>query len=170
MRMCTMDINFRRGGFTMVSVSADEEIRRAISQYPSRGSALLPTLHITQRELGWLPREAIESVADQLELPRAHVKGVVSFHSMLNSRPAARNIVQLCTNVSCMLFGAETLLDKLKDRFGLEPGGITADGRFSLAVMECLGLCDRAPSMLVNGNVHSGLDTGNIVDILEGYD
>lgn len=154
----------------MISISAVEEIGNTVSGYPSMGSALLPTLHITQRELGWLPHEAIESVADRLELPRAHVKGVVSFHSVLNVRPMARNVIQLCTNVSCMLFGAETLLDKIRDRYGLEPGGATADGRFSLVIKECLGLCDRAPSMLVNGNVHSGLDTGNIIDILEEYE
>jgi len=150
--------------------SANTDIRSTIAGYPSISSALLPTLHITQREHGWLPSRAIEELAESLELTSAHVKGVATFHSMLNNKPVARNVIQLCTNIACMLFGAESLLDLLKNRYGLEPGGISEDGRFSLVIMECIGLCDQAPAMLVNRDVHARLTAQSIVEILESYD
>ncbi len=146
-----------------------EELRQHIARYPDRSTALLPALHITQMEHGWLPSDSMEGIAERLELSSAHVQGVVTFHSMFNDLPVARNLIQLCTNVSCMLFGSETLLDVIKDRYSLEPGGTTDDGRFSLMVMECLGLCDHAPAMLVNRNVHCGLDPDSITNILKSY-
>ncbi len=146
-----------------------EELRQYIARYPDRSTALLPALHITQMEHGWLPSDSMEGIAERLELSSAHVQGVVTFHSMFNDLPVARNLIQLCTNVSCMLFGSETLLDVIKDRYSLEPGGTTADGRFSLMVMECLGLCDHAPAMLVNRNVHCSLDPDSIINILKSY-
>lgn len=148
---------------------AADMIRRNIAQYPDRSSALLPALHITQREHGWLPSDSLEDIAERLELSSAHVQGVVTFHSMFNDMPVARNVIQLCTNVSCMLFGAETLLDVIKERYSLDPNGITPDGRFSLMIMECIGLCDKAPAMLVNRRVHDGLDPESIINILETY-
>jgi NADH-quinone oxidoreductase E subunit len=151
-------------------MSSTLEIRKTIAQYPHRSSALLPTLHITQRKHGgWLPGDSMENIADRLELSSAHVQGVVTFHSMFYDMPVARNLIQLCTNVSCMLFGSETLLDVIKERYSLEPGGTAPDKRFSLMVMECIGLCDQAPAMLVNRNVHSGLDPETIINILETY-
>ncbi len=146
-----------------------EELRQHIARYPDRSTALLPALHITQMEHGWLPSDSMEGIAERLELSSAHVQGVVTFHSMFNDLPVARNLIQLCTNVSCMLFGSETLLDVIKDRYSLEPGGTTPDGRFSLMVMECLGLCDHAPAMLVNRNVHCSLDPDSIINILKSY-
>ena len=146
-----------------------EELRQYIARYPDRSTALLPALHITQMEHGWLPSDSMEGIAERLELSSAHVQGVVTFHSMFIDLPVARNLIQLCTNVSCMLFDSETLLDVIKDRYSLEPGGTTPDGRFSLMVMECIGLCDKAPAMLVNRNVHCSLDPDSIINILKTY-
>ncbi|KKN06073.1 hypothetical protein LCGC14_1080970 [marine sediment metagenome] len=153
----------------MASTSDRDKVKRTITQSPDRSSALLPALHITQMEHGWLPSDSLEGIAERLELSSAHVQGVVTFHSMFIDLPVARNLIQLCTNVSCMLFGSETLLDVIKDRYSLEPGGTTPDGRFSLMVMECLGLCDHAPAMLVNRNVHCSLDPDSIINILKSY-
>ena len=146
-----------------------EELRQYIARYPDRSTALLPALHITQMEHGWLPSDSMEGIAERLELSSAHVQGVVTFHSMFIDLPVARNLIQLCTTVSCMLFGSETLLAVIKDRSSLEPGGTTDDGRFSLMVMECIGLCDKAPAMLVNRNVHCSLDPDSIINILKTY-
>lgn len=147
-----------------------DEMRTIIAEYPNTSSALLPVLHITQREHGWLPDKVIEDVAYKLDLSTAHVRGVATFHTMLNIQPVARNVIQLCTNIACMLFGAETLLELLKKRYGLKPDGISEDGRFSLMVMECIGLCDQPPAMLVNRDVHTGLTAERIIEILESYD
>ena len=151
-------------------MSSTLTIRQTIAQHPGRSAALLPALHVTQRRHGgWLPGDSLEGIAERLDISSAHVQGVVTFHSMFYDMPVARNLVQLCTNVSCMLFGSETLLDVIKERYALEPGGASPDKRFSLMIMECIGLCDQAPAMLVNRNVHSGLDPESIINILETY-
>ncbi len=147
-----------------------EEIKGYLERYPDRRGALLPALYIAQRKAGWLSQEALEAVSEALDLPKATVRGVATFYAMYRQRPMGRHLIQLCTNVACMIFGAERLVDLLKERYGLEPGGTTDDGRFSLVIMECIGACDRAPAMLVDTDFHPGLTEEKIESILEGYE
>lgn len=146
------------------------EIEEIVSRYPSRRSALLPVLRIAQRESGCLSLEALEAVAEALRLPKAYVRGVATFHTMFRTRPLGRNIIRLCTNVTCSLFASERLLSVIKEKFAVEPGGTTRDGRFSLVEMECLGACDAPPAMLVNSDLHMNLTPENITRILESYE
>ncbi len=146
-----------------------KEIEDIKAKYPDSKSALLPSLYIAQKELGWLSLEAMKAVADALNLPESDVRGTASFYSMFRLKPAGRNLIQLCTNVSCMILGAERLKDLLQDRYGLLPGGTTADGRFSLIIMECIGACGTAPAMLVNTDLHENLTGHNIAEILDKY-
>ncbi|MBI4697689.1 MAG: NADH-quinone oxidoreductase subunit NuoE [Nitrospirae bacterium] len=138
-------------------------------RYPDVRSALLPALYIAQKEYGWLSSEAMAAVAKALDLPEAAVRGTASFYSMFRHRPAGRNLIQICTNVSCLILGAEKLVDLLKARYGVEPGGTTQDGRFSLVIMECIGACGTAPAMLVNTDFHENLTEKNIEEILGKY-
>ncbi len=146
-----------------------DEIKEMSRRYPDRRAALLPGLYLAQREYGWLSQEAYEVVSKALNLPPATVKGVATFYAMYKKQPMGRHLIQLCTNVACMIMGAERLVDLLKERYGLEPGGTTKDGRFSLVIMECIGACDRAPAMLVDRDFHSDLKEDNIFEILEQY-
>ncbi len=146
-----------------------KEIAELLKRYPDRRAALLPALYRAQAEFGYLSQQAYEAVAEALNLPKATVKGVATFYSMFKKRPMGRHLIQLCTNVACMVMGAETLLEALKNRYNLEPGGTTEDGRFSLVVMECIGACDRAPAMLVDTDFYSNLTEENIFEILEKY-
>lgn len=150
-----------------------EETRQEIlgirSSCPAKGTALLPALYVAQRRLGWLSEEALTVVAETLCIPKADVKGVASFYAMLRQKPAGRHLIQLCTNVVCMLMGAERLVDILKARYGLEPNGTSADGRFSLVIMECIGACGTAPAMLVNTDFHHSLTEERLMEILDGY-
>ena len=146
-----------------------DEIDVFLDRHPDRRGALLPALYIAQRDAGWLSQEALRAVSDALNLPLATVKGVATFYSMYKHKPMGRHLIQLCTNVACMIMGAERLVDFLKERYGLEPGGTTGDGRLSLVIMECIGACDRAPAMLVDTDFHSDLTEDNIVSILDGY-
>jgi NADH-quinone oxidoreductase E subunit len=143
-----------------------EEIKR---RYPEVGSSVLPSLYIAQREFGWLSQEAISSVAHALHLPEALVRGTASFYSMFRHKQMGRNLIQLCTNVSCMIIGAEKLVDFFKSRYDLEPGGTTPDGRYSLVLMECIGACGTAPAMLVNTDFHDSLSEKRLEEILEKY-
>ncbi|MEW6714009.1 MAG: NADH-quinone oxidoreductase subunit NuoE [Nitrospirota bacterium] len=146
-----------------------EEIEDIKAKYPDTRAALLPALYIAQKEFGWLSLDAMKAVADALNLPESDVRGAASFYSMFRLKPAGRNLIQLCTNVSCMILGAERFVDILKERYGLLPGGTTSDGRFSLVIMECIGACGTAPAMLVNTDLHENLAEHNIPEILGKY-
>ncbi|GAB4534667.1 MAG: NADH-quinone oxidoreductase subunit NuoE [Thermodesulfovibrionia bacterium] len=153
----------------MLSETAIRELNEIRKRYPDRKGALLPALHIAQREFGWLSDDAMSAVADILNLTEAEVKGTASFYSMFRFKPMGRNIIQLCTNVSCMILGAERLVDFLKNRYGIEPNKTTDDGRFTLVIMECIGACGTAPAMLVNSDLYDNLTEERMVEILERY-
>ena len=146
-----------------------DEINELKRAYEDVHSCLLPTLYILQREHGWLSPEVLESAASVLNIPVATVKGISTFYTMFNHKPMGRHLIQLCTNVSCMIMGGETLLDILKSRYGLEPNLTTPDGRFSLVIMECIGACDKAPAMLIDTDLHGNLTQESIIEILEKY-
>jgi len=138
-------------------------------RYPTAQSTLLPALYEAQKRFGWLSLEALEAVSKELDVPRATVRGVATFYSMYKNRPMGRHVIQICTNVSCMIFGAERLVDIIKERYGVEAGGTSGDDRFSLVIMECIGACGTAPAMLVNTDFHENLTEENIIKILDGY-
>ena len=153
----------------MLSEKIVTEINQLMNKYQDGRSCLLPALYVVQREEGWVKPSAMEAVGELLSVPRATVKGVATFYAMYYHRPMGRHLIQLCTNVACMVMGAEKLVDLLKDKYGLVPNGITADGRFSLVIMECIGACGTAPAMLVNTDFHDNINADNIFAILESY-
>lgn len=146
-----------------------EEIKEIKNKYPDPQFCLLPTLHIIQREHGWISPVSLEAVGEILNIPKTTLKGVSTFYSMFTHKPMGRHMIQLCTNVACMIMGGEKLLDTLKKRYGIEPNTTTPDNRFSLVIMECIGACDTAPAMIVNANLHGNLTEQNIIEILEKY-
>jgi NADH-quinone oxidoreductase E subunit len=153
----------------MFNETAKKELEEIRLKYPNARAALLPALYLAQREFGWLSPEAYEAVSGLLGVPKAIARGVGTFYAMYKHKPMGRNIVQLCTNVSCMILGAEKLADFLKNKYGLEPGGTSPDGRFSLVIMECIGACGTAPAMLVNDDFYENLTEKYIEEILEKY-
>lgn len=153
----------------MLSETAIKEITTLKEKYPNPKAAILPALYIAQREFGWLSPDALESVSNTLNIPKAVIRGVGTFYAMFKHKPSGRHLIQLCTNVSCMIFGAEDLLSLLKGKYGIEVGGTSPDSRFSLVIMECIGACESAPAMLVNNDFHKDLNENNILEILEKY-
>ncbi|MBF0553751.1 MAG: NADH-quinone oxidoreductase subunit NuoE [Nitrospirae bacterium] len=137
--------------------------------YPHTRSVLLPALYAAQELYGWLGEDALEAVSRLTGVPSAEVKGVVTFYSLYKTRPMGRNVIYLCTNVACFIMGANTLEEFLEKTYGLSHGETTADGRFSLVIMECIGACDKAPAMLVNDDCHFNLTIDNIKAILDNY-
>ncbi|HCL81948.1 MAG TPA: hypothetical protein DHW81_06965, partial [Nitrospiraceae bacterium] len=105
----------------MLSENAVKEIGLIRSKYHDAQSSLLPALYVVQREHGWLSPEALKEVGEILNVPKAEVKGVSTFYAMFRHKPIGRHLIQLCTNVACMIMGSENLLNILKDRYGLEP-------------------------------------------------
>ncbi len=146
-----------------------DEINELKSKYDDVNSCLLPVLYILQREYGWLSPEALETASETLNIPAATVKGISTFYSMFAHKPMGRHLIQLCTNVACMIMGGERLVDVLKGKYGLEPNLTSPDNRFSLVIMECIGACDRAPAMLVDTSFYGNLTEESIIEILEKY-
>lgn len=146
-----------------------EEIKDLKNKYPDPQFCVLPTLYIIQREHGWISPMSLEAAGEILHIPKATLRGVSTFYSMFAHKPIGRHLIQLCTNIACMIMGGEKLLDILKSRYGIEPNTTTHDNRFSLVIMECIGACDMAPAMLVNTTLHGNLTKQNIIEILEKY-
>jgi len=134
------------------SAAALERIERAIALYPERRAALLPVLQAIQAETGFVPAEAEVWAAEKLGLEPIRVREVLSFYSLFRREPAGRTVIQVCRNLSCTLAGAENIIGFLRDRLDLGPGNdTTSDGRITLAAVECLGNCDHAPCLQVDG-------------------
>ncbi len=151
----------------MLSDKARAEIQQLKARYPHPNSALLPALALAQEETGWLSPEALEEVAEAMGLSPAQVGSVASFYTMFNRRPVGRYLVQVCTNISCSLLGAEHIVEHLKRRLGIEVGQTTSDGLFTLVEVECLGSCGTAPMMQVNDVYYENLTEERVDQILE---
>jgi NADH-quinone oxidoreductase subunit E len=132
------------------SQSALAEYNELLGRYPTRQAALLPTLWIAQREFGWLSEPAQDYVARLMELPPAHVRAVVSFYTMFHRKPVGRYLLDVCTNLSCRLRGADKIVDCIRRRLKIEIGETTADGKFTLGSVECLASCGTAPMLQLN--------------------
>ncbi|MBF0515825.1 MAG: NADH-quinone oxidoreductase subunit NuoE [Nitrospirae bacterium] len=146
-----------------------DKIKSLKKLYPHTHAVLLPALYAAQELYGWLSDKAIEDVSRHTGMPTAEIKGVVTFYSLFKTRPMGRHIIYLCTNVACLVMGADTLEVYLEKTYGLSNGETTTDGRFSLVIMECIGACDKAPAMLVNDDWHYGLTVDNLKEILDTY-
>src|SRR5262249_37509045 len=132
------------------SPSAQAELEQILRRYPVRRAAIMPTLWLAQRELGYLNEDALAYVAELLQLSPAFVASVASFYTMYYKQPMGRFHVQVCTNLSCSLLGADTIVSCLERRLGIGVGETDTARQFSLSEVECLGSCGTAPMMQVN--------------------
>lgn len=146
------------------------EIAKILPRYPTKQAALLPVLWVAQRQFGWISGEAMELVARTLEISPAHVFGVVTFYTMYHKKKPGKYHLQVCRTLSCAMMGADKLLNHLKNRLGIDEGDMTADGKFSLATVECLASCGTAPAMQVNETYYENLTTEELDRILASLD
>ncbi len=155
---------------SLLSEEARREIMDYTKRYPHKRAALLPALHIVQRDHGWIPTDAMKEVALLLEIRPAEVMEAVSFYTMYNRNPVGRYHIQVCRNISCALRDARRITRHISSRLGIGVGETTSDGRFTLTEVECLGSCGTAPIMRVDGSYHENLDAEaarRIIDALE---
>ncbi|HXF82919.1 MAG TPA: NADH-quinone oxidoreductase subunit NuoE [bacterium] len=152
-----------------LSASALAEIRRLMARFPHRQSALLGALFVAQDEAGALSPEVVAEVAAALELPASEVASVASFYHLYRFKPQGRHLIQVCTNISCLLNGCDRIVEHLSRRLGIAVGETTPDGRFTLRTAECLAACDAAPVMMVGPDRHGPLTPEQIEAILEAY-
>lgn len=150
------------------SAALRQKIDEVIARYPKKEAALLPVLHLVQGEVGCIREDEERFVAQLLGLKPIKVREVVTFYTMFLRRPIGRYHLQVCSNLSCTLLGAGSLLDYLQEKLGIGVGETTADGRFTLSTVECLGACEQAPCLMVNFDYQGQLDREKIDGILEG--
>ena len=145
--------------------------KRIIAKYPPgrQASAVIPLLDLAQRQEGWVSRPAIEAVAAMLEMPVIRVLEVATFYTMFNLAPVGKHHVQVCTSLSCILRGANDVVRACKDKLHIGVGGVTADGKFSLAEVECAGACVNAPVIAVNDDYYEDLDAASMAKLLDAF-
>ena len=152
----------------MLSETAKTNIRTLMSKYPDTRSAIMPALHLAQDEVGWLPDEAVQDVADLLGLTTTEVNSVATFYTMFARKKPGEHTIYFCTDLPCALRGAEEMMEHIEHKLGCQAGETTADGKITLREAECLGGCNHAPVMLIDGKEHAqDLTSEKIDEILE---
>ncbi len=158
-------------GAASLPAAARAAIERLRPRYPTAEALLLPALHVAQEAWGgWLPDEAIRAVAAELGLAPAKVYGVVTFYDLFHQHPVGRHRIRVCTNLPCALRGGGEILEAVRGALGVEEGEVSADGRCSFVPFECLGACEAAPMMMVDGRYHGKLTPASARRIVEELD
>ena len=148
-----------------------KELDELLTRYPNRMAALLPALWMVQEERGWISSDAMEEVAQVLELTPAYVKGVVTFYTMYHQHPVAKHFIQVCTTSPCNVCGAEDVVKALLKHTGCEELGVTsADGRFAVIEVECLGACGFATPLMVNERYVESVTPETVPELLASLD
>ena len=158
------------GDKMMFSDKVIDAINTVRRKYPDAQGAVLPSLHIIQKEYGHLGYEAMRFVSNHLKVPESDVFGTATFYSLYRWKSAGKHQIQICHNLSCTLMGTETVIAHLEKKLGVCEGQVTADGKFSFLRMECIGRCDGAPAMLVDDEYHGNLTPEKIDEVLKQYD
>ena len=154
----------------MLTQNERQEIEAEFGRYPQKRAVCIEALKIVQRHRGWVPDEGIKDVAELLGMSPHEVDAVATFYNLIYRRPVGRHVIHLCDSVSCWVMGCDTVCAHLKSRLGVGLGATTADGRFTLLPIACLGACDHAPVMMINGELHEDLSPERIDETLEQYE
>ena len=154
---------------TLLSPEMEARLDALAARYAVKRSALVPMLLYAQDEIGYISDAVIAEVAERLGLTELEVRNVATYYSMLRFKPVGRFHVQVCTNISCMLRGANEIYERFQQELGVAGGGVTADGLFSLEEVECIGACSWAPAIQVNYDFHDELTPELVAGILAGY-
>jgi len=151
----------------MLSDTACQKIQALMRKYPRKRSALIPSLQLAQKEAGYLSSETITEVAGLFELAPNEVNEVVSFYTMFYKKPMGKYVIQVCTNISCLLCNAEDILAHLTRRLGVRVGETSPDKKFTLLEVECLGSCGTSPVVQINEDYYEDLTTEKLDRILD---
>ncbi len=143
-----------------------DEIADILSRYPVKRSALIPLLYVAQRDQGYVTESAMLEIAHLLKLTPPQVYETITFYTMFNLKPMGKFHIQVCKSLMCALVGSDTVIEWIKAKLGIAPGESTADGLFSLSVVECLAACGTGPMMQVNDDYYEQLTENKLDRIL----
>ena len=140
-----------------------------IEEYRDREGSLIQILHLSQGIYGYLPLKLQQFIAERLNKPLSEVSGVVTFYSFFSTVPRGENTIRVCLGTACYGRGGKKIIEKLREILGVEVGGTTEDGKFTLEVMRCIGACGLAPAMTINDKVYKQVNPDKLRSILEKY-
>lgn len=146
-----------------------EEIYSEISNWPTKRAASIEALKVIQRRRGWVPDSAVRDVAKILGMTVEELDNLATFYNMIFRRPVGRHVILLCESVSCWIVSGESIKDHLSRILGIDMGETTPDNRFTMLPAVCLGCCDRAPAMMIDEDLHTGLTPSLIDELLKRY-
>jgi len=149
---------------------ACRQIQTLMDKYPRKRSALIPALQLAQKETGYLSKETICEVARMFDLTPNEVNEVASFYTMLYQKPVGKYVIQVCTNISCLLCSAEQIMEHLCRRLGIRPGETSSDKKYTLLEVECLGSCGTSPVVQINDTYYEDLTPEKLDTILDGLE
>ena len=156
-------------GDFVLSEAEIHEIRHEMEHYEDPRAATIEALKIVQHHRGWVADGAIEAIARVIGIGGAEVEGVATFYNMIFRRPVGRHVIKICDSISCVLTGYEELRAEISRQTGLDYGGTTADGRFTLLPVCCLGNCDKGPTLMIDDDTHGPVAPSEVTALLERY-
>jgi len=154
---------------TIFSPALAARFDHLVTLYPVKRSALVPMLLYAQDEVGYISDAVVAEIAERIGIKENDVRSVLSYYSMLRTKPAGKYNVQVCTNISCMLRDGYGILEHCKKRLGIDHKGVTPDGLFSLEEVECIGACCWAPAIQVNYDFYDELTLEKVDKIIDDY-
>ena len=157
------------GGAGFLSETELATIRHEMTHYENPRAACIGALKAVQEARGWVPDEAIAAIAAVLGITAADVEGVATFYSMIFRHPVGRHVIKICDSISCYLTGYEEVTAAVRDATGLDWGQTSADGRFTLLPVCCLGACDRGPALMIDDDTFGPVAPDALAELLEGY-
>ncbi len=146
------------------------QIQKIIVETDGKAGAAIRVLQQAQGLIGYLPPPVLETISKSMKVPLSEIYGIVSFYSFFTMVPKGKHVIQVCMGTSCYVKGGQKILNALKKDFGLESGGITPDGKFSLETVRCLGCCGLSPVIAIGEDVHRKVKPSQIKDIVSSYE
>lgn len=153
----------------MLTEAERQEIDGVAQKYETKTAASVEALRIVQRGRGWVSDEALEDLAAYLDTSASYLDSLATFYSMIFRRPVGRHVIMVCDSVCCWMDGSDALVRHLSARLGIDLGETTADGRFTLLPVVCLGACDHAPALMVDWQLHGDMTVERLDSVLEVY-
>jgi NADH-quinone oxidoreductase subunit E len=154
---------------TMLTPEERQEIEAEFARYPNKQAVSIDAMKIIQRHRGWVSDESLRDLGEVLDMTPDELDGIATFYNLVFRKPVGRHVVLICDSVSCWIMGYKKLCHAFTSRLGVDLGGTTADGRFTLLPIVCLGTCDHAPAMMVDNDLHHDLDPDKLDEVLEKY-
>ncbi len=154
----------------MLTNEQKQALEKEIERYPNREAIGIEAMQRIQEDHGWVSDEDLEDLADYLGMTPAELDSVATFYNLIYRHPVGRHVIHICDSVSCWIMGYEQVQQQLADKLDIEMGQTTADGRFTLLPIPCLGCCDHAPALMIDEDLHEDISPAGVDEILEQYE